>query len=182
MARAEHRARLRGADGVDRPGDPEVGHLRATLAVEEHILRLDVPVDDALAVCERERAADLQAELEGTSHRQRPAALDELLQVLALDELEDNELLPILLAAVDHCDDVRVRELRGRAGLAPETADVLLVFAVALVEDLQRDVALEQRVEGGRQWTSTRAHGLVKLIPVRDQLRHVAQPTRPCSI
>ena len=50
-----------------------------------------------------------------------------------------------MLAAVDHRDDVRVRELRDRARLAAEALDVLVVVAVVLVQDLQRDVPLEQR-------------------------------------
>ena len=53
---------------------------------------------------------------------------------------------PVGLAAIDHRDDVRMRELRDDARLAPEPLDVLVVLEVALVEDLQRDVALEQRV------------------------------------
>ena len=135
-------------DRVERADDPEVGHLRAALVVQEHVLRLDVAVDEPLSVRECERAADLEAELEHPPDRQRAAALDELLQVLAVDELEDDELLPVLLAAVDHRDDVRMRELRDCARLAPEAVDVLLVLAVVLVQDLQRDVPLEQRVEG----------------------------------
>ena len=59
--------------------------------------------------------------------------------------LEDDELPPVVLAAVDDGDDVRVRELRDRAGLAPEALDVLLVVAVLRVQDLERDVPLEQR-------------------------------------
>ena len=56
---------------------------------------------------------------------QRPLALDERLQVLAGDVLEDDELAIVLLAAVDHRDDVRMRELRDRARLATEALDVV---------------------------------------------------------
>ena len=74
---------------------------------------------------ELERTADLDRELEGAPDRQRPCALDELLEVLALDVLEDDELAPLLLAAIDHRDDVRVRELRRQPGLAAEALDVV---------------------------------------------------------
>ena len=104
-------------------------------------------MDESLAVRESERASDLEPELERASHRQRPATLDQLLEVLALDHLEDDELLPVLFAPVDDRDDVRVRELGDRASLAPEALDVLLVVAVLVVQNLQRDVAFEQRVE-----------------------------------
>ena len=77
---------------------------------------------------------------------QRPLALDERLQVLAGDVLEDDVLPAVLLAAVDHGDDVRVRELRDRARLAAETLDVVGVGGELLVQHLQRDVTLEQPV------------------------------------
>src|SRR6185295_6959432 len=144
---------------------------------------LHVAVDKPLRVRERERPADLEAELEHPAHRQRAAAFDELLQVVALDELEDDELLPVLLAAIDHRDDVRMRELRDRARLAPEALDVLLVLAVLFMEDLQRDVALEQRVEGamdGRH--SAGADDVLQLVATADQvLPHLHQPPVPAA-
>ncbi len=105
MARSEHRAGLGLADGVQRAGDPEIGHLRAPLAVHEHVLRLDVAVDQALLVGERERPPDLQCYLEHAPNRHRPAPLDQILQRLSLDELEDDELATVLLAPVDHGHD-----------------------------------------------------------------------------
>jgi hypothetical protein len=66
-------------------------------------------------VCERERSADLDTELERVANRQPAAALDQLLQVLAVDELEDDELPLVGLPAVDDRDDVRMRELGGGA-------------------------------------------------------------------
>ena len=50
---------------------------------------------------------------------------------------------PLVLAAVDDGDDVRVRELRDRARLVAEALDVLVVPGEALVEDLDRDTPLE---------------------------------------
>ena len=109
VARAEHGAGLGlPADGVERADDPEVGHLGQPLLVQEHVLRLHVAVDEALRVCERQRPPDLEAQLEHAADRQRATPGDELLQVLALDQLEDDELTAVLLTAVDHGDDVRV--------------------------------------------------------------------------
>ena len=70
----------------------------------------------------------------------------ELLQVLAVDVLEDDELAAFLLPPVDDGDDVRMCELRHRARLAAEALDVVLVPRVLLVQDLQRDGSLEQPV------------------------------------
>jgi len=85
---------------------------------------------EPVLVCEREAVGDRDRELDGTPHRERPASADELLQVLPVDELEDDELVAVGLAAVDHRDDVRMRELRHGARLSPEPLDVLLVVAV----------------------------------------------------
>ena len=81
-----------------------------------------------LLVRERERAADLERELERQVDRQRRPAVDELLQRLTRDVLEDDELVAVLLAAVDHGDDPRMAEPGGRARLTAEPLDVLLVM------------------------------------------------------
>ena len=59
---------------------------------------------------EREPARDLDRELERPVDRQRAVAVDELLQVVAGDVLEDDERAAVVLAAVDHGDDVVMRE------------------------------------------------------------------------
>ena len=156
---------------VERAGDPEVGDLRPAVAVEEHVLRLHVPVHDPVLVRAREPLADLDREVERTPHRQRPLPGDELLQVLAVDVLEHDVLPAAVLAAVDHRDDVRVRELRHRPRLAAEALDRLRVCAVVLVQELQRHVPLEQRVAGpvdGRH--SARPRELLQLVPTRNRL------------
>jgi hypothetical protein len=69
-----------------------------------------------------------------------------LLERVAVDVLEDDELVAVLLAAVDHGHDVRVRQLGDRPRLAAEALDRRLVLTVCRVEDLQRDVPIEQLV------------------------------------
>jgi len=93
-------------------------------------------VDEPGVVGERERATDHDPELERSTDRQPPLLLDELLQVLALDVLEDDELPAVSLAAVDDRDDVRMRELRRRPRLAPEALDVVVLGRVLLVQQL----------------------------------------------
>ena len=93
VARAEHRAglgrrRRRRASGRSRSRSPWRGRRSFSSTFCGFTSRCTSPC----AVGERERAADLEPELERAAHRQRAAALDELLQVVALDELEDDEL------------------------------------------------------------------------------------------
>ena len=61
LARPQHRPRLRQpALDVERAGDPEVGHLRESVARQQDVLRLDVTVHETVLVREREGAADLE--------------------------------------------------------------------------------------------------------------------------
>jgi hypothetical protein len=76
-----------------------------------------------------------------------------------------------------------VRELGGGARLAPEPLDVVVVLRVVLVEDLQRHVALEQRVV--RAVDARHAAGaddVLQLVPVRDQLAHRHHGTVPTGL
>ncbi len=139
--------------------------------VSEDVLRLHVAVHEAVLVCERERIGDLQRELDRPARRQRAGPLDELLEILAVDVLEDDVLLPAVLPAVDHGDDVRVGELGDGAGLPPEALDVLLVVGVVLMQHLECDVALEQLV--ARAVDARHAagpHELLELVALGDQL------------
>ena len=99
-------------------------------------------------VGESQRAGDLDRDLERLADSQVALAHDELFEVLALDVFEDDVLASILLAAVDDGDDVRVLQLCDGAGLSLEPLDEVLVLVVLLVENLERDVALEERVVG----------------------------------
>ena len=111
VARPEHGPGLRHAFDVDRPRDAEVGHLRLPVLVQKHVLRLHVAVDEPRSCANESAARDLERELDRSRTSSGPSALDQLLQVLALDVLEDDELAPVLLAAVDDRDDVRMRSL-----------------------------------------------------------------------
>ncbi len=139
-------------------------------------------MDEALLVREAESAGDLQRKLDRVPLAQRPLAFDQRLQVLAVDVLEDDVLAAVLLAAVDHRDDVRVRELRHGPGFAPEALDLLAVGEKSLVEHLERHVALEQPVVSAIDARHAPcAHELFQLVALRDQLadhdRHSARAT-----
>ena len=72
---------------------------------------------------------------------------DPLLERLALDVLEDDVGAPVLLARVDHADDVRVAELGDGARLAAEPLELVGVRRDLAVHQLHGDLALERRVE-----------------------------------
>jgi hypothetical protein len=148
VGRAEHAPADRQAGLVAAAGDPEVGDLGSRLGVEQDVLRLDVAVDDPVRVGGVQRARDLDRERHGLGDRQPPDPADALLQRLALDVLEHDERHAVVLARVQHGDDVGVLELRHRARLAAEALDVLDLSADRSGQHLDRHTPLEHGVEG----------------------------------
>jgi hypothetical protein len=76
-----------------------------------------------------------------------------------------------VLAAVDHGDDVGMGEGCDRPRLAAEPLDVLLVVGVLLVQDFERDFAVEQTVVrpiDARH--SSCADELLELVAIRQHL------------
>ena len=128
--------------------DAEVGDLDAPLAVDDHVVRLDVAVDDPVLVRVAERGEDLARVRDRDRQRAGAARDDQLLQRAALDVLHHDVVRAVGDAAVVDRDDVRVREPGGVRRLAAEALDELLVVRVPLVEDLHRDVAAELLVLG----------------------------------
>ena len=111
-------------------GEAEVEDLDLAVRGHLHVRRLEVAVDDALLVGFLEGLGDLPRDGERLVDRDR-SALQALGEVLALDELEDEEELPVrLLEAVDGGDAgvvERREELRlalgsGRGGRGPARA------------------------------------------------------------
>ncbi len=155
-ARLLRREVLRGADdraglghlARPRPRDAEVGHLQAAVGVHEHVVRLDVPVDDPLLVGEAHGAEDLPDVRDRPVDRQRAAGDDQLLERAPLDVLHRDVVGALGLAAVVDRDDVGMRERGGVLGLAAEALDELLVGRVLLVQDLDRDPPAELLVLG----------------------------------
>ena len=84
----------------------------------------------------------------------RPGAADPLLQRLALDVLEHDVGPAVVLAVVDHPNDVGMRQLRHRAGLAPEALELVGVAGDLAVHQLDRNLAL-QRLIGAPDTPST---------------------------
>ena len=70
VGRAEHAAVGGQPVLVERAGDAEVGDLGRALVVDQHVLGLDVAVDDVVRVGAAERAGDLDRVGDRLVHRQ----------------------------------------------------------------------------------------------------------------
>ena len=120
-----HVGRRAGADlgAVDRLGEagqPEVGDLGLAAAVDHHVGRLEIAVQDALRVGRRETGAEL-ARSAPPCPRGRPAdAAQQRGQVLAVDVLHREVVLAVDFADVVDAADVGVGDLARDAHLVEE--------------------------------------------------------------
>ncbi len=94
-----------------------------------------------------EGPGDLDPVGDGLGDRQPAHATDPLLERLALDVLEHDVRAALVLAGVDHADDVRVRQLGDGPGLASEALELVGVGGNLAVHQLDRHLPLERRVE-----------------------------------
>src|SRR5439155_10683735 len=120
----------------------------AAVAVDEGVVRLDVPMDDAVPVREAQRREDLARVPDRDVDGRGAAADDQLLERAAVEELHRDVVGVLGLAAVVDRDDVRVVERGGVLRLAAEALDELVIVRVAAVEDLDGNAAAELLVLG----------------------------------
>ena len=119
--RAHHLAGRREALRAGDAGDPEVHQLgaapRGLLVAHDHVLGLDVAVDDAALVRVREAVAEIGRDL-GHVAVAEPASARRRARVVARDELGHEDRPSIALAELVERDDRRMVEARGGLGLA----------------------------------------------------------------
>ena len=105
--------------GEELLGDPEVGDLRPSARGDQHVLGLEVAVDDPLPVRLVEPAGQVARERQGLRDRQAPA-FGQLAQVGPLDVLHDDVVEVLRGEDVVDLDDRRVVEPRRHPCLAAE--------------------------------------------------------------
>ncbi len=133
------RTRL-GVAGVARTCEAEVGDANATIGSDQHVVGLEVAMDEAGDVRCMKAATRLRVDVEHLGDRPLRAALP-VAQRLALDELHRDEHLVVDRADVD-ADDVRVRELCQRLCLAHEPGATGQLDRLG-THDFDRDLAIE---------------------------------------
>ena len=104
-------------------------------------------MNDALSMRRAERVGNLHRNLEGVVERQR-ALRQPVGQRLAFEILHDEKRRALLSADVVEGADVRMGELRDRAGFTIEAFAELPIGRERLRNDFDRDRAIEPRVAG----------------------------------
>ena len=100
----------------------------------------------AVAVRAVERVGEVGEHAPAFGAREPPLQAQALGERLAAHVAHDEVPDPADLAEGVERENARVREPRDGARLPAEALDELVVLVVVLVEDFQRDIALEQRV------------------------------------
>ena len=127
-------------------GDAEVGD-QGRPVLQQRVLRLDVAMDDALAMGVVERGGDFPREPQGLVHRELLLALQARAQRFAGDVGHDVVEQAVGLARVDQPEDVRVLEVGGDLDLAEEALAAEHGGELG-VEDLDGDLAAVLEVLG----------------------------------
>jgi hypothetical protein len=132
-----------GAEGF---GDAEVDDLYFPGRRQENVLRLHVPVDDALRVCVIKRRRDAARDVPRGLRVEMPEAFQERPECGAAGELHHDVEGPGVLAAVVDGHDVGVGQAGDARRFSSEALDQLFVVRERGVEDLDGDVPREQLV------------------------------------
>ena len=130
--------------GRSNPRDPEVRDARPPIGSDENVARLDVAVHEPTVV----RRGEAFAGVPECGEEGRPVAgllmgLGPSREVLAVDELHREERSALVNAGVMHRDHTGMGEL----GEKPSLANELRLVASGPAQQLDRDLAVEQRIE-----------------------------------
>ena len=108
----------------------------------DDVLRLDVPVDDALLVGGFQSAGHLHGDLNGLALRHAAGLFDIFLQRDAFHQLHHDVVHAVLVADVVHADDIRMGKAARRLGFPAEFRHKAGVRAVFFLQHLDRDGTL----------------------------------------
>jgi len=122
--------------------EAEVGELDVTLGVDENVVGLDVPVNNAVGMGVLQGSGDVMGNVNGISHIEPALVLKNLVGAGAIDELHDQEVKLGLrvLSSLERPNDIGMIQGGAAARLAVETMDEVLIGIQTLVEDLQRNL------------------------------------------
>ena len=146
----ENRARARRAAGGFELRDPEVDDLDLVAAInpgqQEHVVGLQVAMNDPRRVGRLQRRRDLHRDVAGARDRQHAVLFDLRREGHPVEKLHDEIRAAVIeRSEIRALDDVRVPEVARGAPLVDEAIDHLRVVD-AVVQDLDGDTATKDEV------------------------------------
>ena len=133
---------------VRRRGDSKIGDANVALAVEHHVRRLQIAVDDAAVVRRRDAGAQLPRDVERFVLRKAPDAAEQRAEILAVHVLHRQKRTAVRFAEVVEADDVLVRHLPRDAQLVVKLGQTRCVARDGLGQELQRHRLIERQILG----------------------------------
>ncbi len=166
----------------ERLGDAEIEHFdgssdvrrAAVLSGQEDVLRLEVAVDEMVAVCSLHGAAHAAKHRDGPDSIQPPCPAEFFAQRGAVQEFHDEERPRASLdAVVVHGDDVRVREAGHGPRLTPESRRNRGAVHPLVANHLYRDPSIQRDIDRLVHLAhSAASQALLQAIPSRERPRH----------
>jgi hypothetical protein len=171
-----------GGTGVGDPRDAEVEDLDRALVVDHHVRRLHIAVDDAGSMRVGQAVGDVRDPLENPQHGDPLRAAHVLGKRVPLDVLHGDERLPLVLADVEHRNDVPMTQSRDRARFAGETRTQILV--TGFFEQLDGDLAFQEGIPGEQKFTHAALANSVDDLKAPDSVRQSVHRgvVRPCPV
>ena len=133
---------------VDRSGQAQVRHFDITIATNQQVRRLDVPVNDILFEGMLQPGGDLLDDVDRSTNRHDTAQRNHLEQVAPFDVFHGDVQEAIRFTAVEHGDNVRVAQLGRGLSLCTKPPDQNWVRGLVPRQDLQRHSPLQFGVAG----------------------------------
>ncbi len=146
--RSEHQAGTGQPLAFGDPGQPEIHDFRLALAVDHHVLGLEVAMDDAEAVRFTQALGDLPADIQRFGRREMVGTADEGLEVFAFDVFHRQVMGKAGFAQVVHPADAGMGDPAGELEFVPKTLDGFFVEADFRLQELEGDVFLDLAVIG----------------------------------
>ena len=134
-----------GLAGREQPREPEVENLRASVARDEDVLRLQIAMDDALVMRRGHARRHLRREIAGTLPGELPAR-QQRAQRLAFEQLRHHVGDVAIEADIEDRDDARMIERRGGLRFLREPRDAIRHARELGRQHLDGDLAMQPRI------------------------------------
>ena len=158
----------------------EVENLGVPAPRDENVRRLDVAMNDALAVRRIQRVGHFGSEIEQQLVLHRTPG-DAMLQRYAVEEFHHHEDAAVFFADVVNSADIGMIQRRCRTRLAAEALQCSRIARYVVGQELERDKASQARVLGLVDDTHAAAAKLLDNAVVRDGgVNHVLMARKEC--
>ena len=120
----------------------------ATILADEHDVRwLDIAMHQPLLLGGSQRACHLRGNFQSHQDWNSAFTLDECFDGLPIDKLHRIEIVVTFLPEMKDRRHIRVPERRGRTSLTQESLPGRLAIQISRIDDLERDVTTQVRIE-----------------------------------